>query len=353
MLKKKRFTSINIGVDSVKALSINIGKDGPEVTNMGLASLPSRAFEDGLIKDSNLVASAIKEALQLGSIKDKSVLAALSGDSIISRELEMPTMSSAELQEALMWEADDFLPFSIDEAYLDHVIMEERGEQVAVLLVAANKETVENYIEPILKAKLKPICLNIEPFALHALLKNHVDLSGKNLAIIDIGLSHTVILLLKGEKVELIRTLPIGGKNFTEALEDTFELSTERAEEIKEGLDMISEDQELTEEGISYASIRDVLLQQSLQLLDEISRSFNYFQVQQRGENLQHLYLTGGGSLLSGLKDTLYAELDVPTEILDPLANFKISGSFNQAILSKVPSFAVALGLILCELMES
>lgn len=352
MLRKKTFTSLNIGAGSVKAVTINIGRDRPKITNMGIAPIPSGVFEEGFIKDTNLVASAITEALLQGGIKDKNIITALSGDNIISRELEMPIMSSEELQEALMWEADEFLPFSVDEANLDHVVLEEKGEQVSVLLVAANKELVENFIEPIKKAKLKPKSLNIEPFALHALLKNHKNSNGKNLAMIDIGSSHTVILLLKGERVELIRTLPIGGQDFTQALEETFELSTERAEEIKIQLAMVDENQDLTEEGISYESIRNVLLQQSLHLLDEISRSFNYFQVQQRGENLQQIYLSGGGSLLNGLIDSLYTELEVPVEILDPLEDIELDRSFNQTIMANIPSFSVAVGLILCELME-
>lgn len=352
MLKKNRYTGLDVGNSTVKAVTIAEEKDVYTVTNIGIAPLPPGVMEDGLIVDPEKVASAIQDALAMGDIKDRNVYLALPGSSFISRELEMPSMPLNEIREALQWEAEEYLPYDVNDAILDFIVLEEKEENTDVLLVAAQKETVQNFVKPIQLAKLKPQCLNIEPFAHHALLNHNVDIHGENLAIIDIGASFTTIILLKGQRLELIRNLSTGSSDFTTALEEAFEFSTERAEEIKLMAGDIEDDTTLTSEGIPYVNIKEVLMQQTRTLLDEISRSFNYFQVQQRGETFNQLFLTGNGSLMAGLEDTLFSELAVPVQILDPLANFELSRSFDSSILKNVTSLSVSVGLILCELME-
>lgn len=352
MLKKKSYTGLDLGSSSVKAVNMSMNKDGGyNVNSIGISYLPPGAIEEGIIKDPERVASAIQEAFTTGNIKERTVLTALPASSIITRELEMPNMPLSEMGEAIRWEAEEYLPFGLDDAMIDFVVLEEREENTDVLLVAAKKEIVESYIKPIRLAKLRPQCLNIEPLAHYAILHHNEDIEHQNLAIVDIGFTYTGITLLKGKRIELIRNLTMGGADFTQALQEAFELSPERAEDLKILVGDIEDDTTTTSEGIPYLNIKEVLTEQTRTLLEEISRSFSYFQVQQRGEVFQHIFLTGSGSQMTGLPDTLFSELAVPVQIIDPLANLKLTRSFDPALMKNVSSLSVAIGVILSEVM--
>lgn len=352
MLKKKIFTGLDLGNRTVKAVTITVEQDIYKVTNIGISTLPPGMMEEGMITDPEQVASAIQEAFALGDIQDRNVYVALPGSAFISRELEMPNMPLNEMREALQWEAEEYLPYELNDAILDFIVLEEKEENTDILLVAARKETVESFIKPVQLAKLKPQSLNIEPFAHHAILLHNVEIQDQNLAIIDMGASFTTIILLKGQRMELIRNLSMGSMDFTSALEEAFDFSNERAEEVKLLSADVEDDTTMTSEGIPYVNIKEVLTQQARNLFDEISRSFNYFQVQQRGEGFNQIFLTGNGSLMAGLESNLFNELGIPVQILDPLANFELSRSFDASIIKNVTSLSVCVGLVLCELMD-
>ncbi len=345
---KKSYVGLDLGASSIKAVRAVEDADGPIITNIGSAGLPSGAIDEGRVVNPEEVSNALQRSLRDGGIKDKKVITAISGARVVSREVELPTMPDNELREALRWEAEELLPFPVDEAIIDYVILDRREAQDKILLVAVNRDMVESYLEPLEMIGLKPRALNIQPFALHALLLQNIKDKNNNFALLDVGAENSHLLLLQGDRLELIRSVSFGGRDFTSKLAEEMEIDFHRAEEVKVNFENIR-GTDTTRDGLFTEQIEFIFLEQAQVLVDEISRSFNYFQIEQRGAGFDHIYLTGSGSQLSILEELITQDLGIEVYNLDPLAGIRLEENLRHGL--DLSSFTTAIGLIHSEVM--
>jgi len=167
--KPKNLVGLDIGSSAVKLVELREGREGKfQLVRAGLESLSPEAIVDGAIMDSSLVVETITRLLSTTSVKNPNVAVAVSGHSVIVKKIQLPAMPEEELSESIRWEAEQYVPFDINDVYLDYVVLEPgaAGETMGVLLVAAKKEKVDDFKNVVTHAGRVPQLVDVDAFAL-------------------------------------------------------------------------------------------------------------------------------------------------------------------------------------------
>jgi len=148
LARKKDLVGLDIGASSVKAVQVRQAGKGYELVHLGMAPLNPETIVDGVIMDGGSVISAIQQIYQEHGIKTKDVAVAVSGHSVIVKKIKMQQMKEEDLAESIQWEAEQYIPFAIEDVNLDFQILEPRGDstEMDVLLVAVKKDVINDYL---------------------------------------------------------------------------------------------------------------------------------------------------------------------------------------------------------------
>ncbi|UCF68809.1 MAG: type IV pilus assembly protein PilM, partial [Acidobacteriota bacterium] len=298
--RSKELVGLDIGDSSIKVAELrDLGRSrGYEVQSLTTESLPQEAIVDGTIMDAGLVVDTLRRIWSQQKIRNKRVATALTGHSVIIRRINLPTMSEAELAEQIRWEAEQYIPFNIDEVSLDYHVLE--GSSLAgdgnmdVILVAARKERIDDYTSVISQAGLEAAVVDVGTFAaLNCFEANYDDEMPSSAVVIDIGASVTSIAVLHNGVSVFWRDFSIGGNQYTDTLQRELNLSREQAEAAKRGEAV---------EGVSGEQVSQILVSVNEELCQEIQRTVDFVKAFATTEApLEAIYLTGGGSRLPGL----------------------------------------------------
>jgi type IV pilus assembly protein PilM len=168
MAREKLCVGIDIGASSVKLCQLKSSKKGYVLDHFGMVPLPPEAIVDGALMNSARIVEAVQELVASAKIKNKQVAISLSGHSVIIKKIPLPQMSKEELDEQIQWEAEQFIPFDIQDVNIDVQIVREQAAQqgqMEVVLVAAKKDLVNEYTSVIIEAGLEPVICDVEPSA--------------------------------------------------------------------------------------------------------------------------------------------------------------------------------------------
>src|SRR6185503_9913899 len=168
--KKKGLVGLDIGSSAIKAVELKSGgKGGAEyqLVNVGMEALPPEAIVDGAIMDSGAVIDAIQRLFSNARIKTPDVATSVSGNAVIVKKISLPQMSTEELAESIHWEAEQYIPFDIQDVALDYEVVEGGGGgNMDVLLVAVKKDKISDYTSAISQAGKTPQIVDVDVFAL-------------------------------------------------------------------------------------------------------------------------------------------------------------------------------------------
>ena len=169
--KKKSLVGVDIGSSAVKAVEIRVGgKGGDEfqLLNIGIESLPPEAIVDGAIMDAGAVIDSIQRVFQESRIKTAECATGVSGNAVIVKKISLPQMSAEELSESIHWEAEQYIPFDIQDVSLDYEVIEGGGSggNMDVLLVAVKKDKISEYTSALTQAGRTPTIVDVDVFAL-------------------------------------------------------------------------------------------------------------------------------------------------------------------------------------------
>ncbi len=336
----------------------------PTLTALATRPLPPGTLTEGVVAEPQALSQEIRELLAEARTRKRYVVSAVPNPSVILRTLQVPKMTPKEMEEAVRWEAERYIPFPIDEVVLDYAPLDPmaevaEGEQVEVMVAAARQEAVASLIEALRGAGLIPVALDVKPFA--GLYPLEETLSGEpdRVAVaIEIGAESTSLLLLRGDRPLAIRILTLSGKDFTEAIAKGFGLDFLTAEEVKRtyGLATIpTEDEELLldfdaeRERYSPGKIYDAIRPVLVDLTQEIRRSLEFFRVQLGDIQPEVGFLYGGGSRLRGLSTLLTDVLGVNFLTPDPWEGIRADPKrFDPEKLRELgPEWMVPVGLAL------
>lgn len=341
--RSKGVVGLDIGSATVKLVELKEKKGGQyQLQRIGIEPLSPEAIVDGSIMDSSLVVDAIQKLNEQTGVKSPNFATSVSGHSVIIKKIELPMMSADELDESIQWEAEQHIPFDINDVRLDYVTLgeaEHGREEMEVLLVAVKREKVNDYVSVISQAGKSPVVVDIDAFAIYNVYELNYDLDPlKNVALINMGAGVTNInMVVRGESV-FWRDISFGGNQFTEALQREFNLSFDQAELLKRGETVGS---------YSAADARRVLDGVSEEMANEIQKTFDFFSATSSEGAVDELVLSGGCALTANLLEVLRERFGVPTELLNPFRNVSFKESdFNREWLESIaPMLAVSVGL--------
>ena len=349
--RSKDLVGLDIGDSSIKVAAVKeAGRRGWEVQSFAVESLPQEAIVDGSIMDAGLVVDTIRRIWDQSRITTKRVATALSGSSVIIRRIPLPSMSEQELSAQIRWEAEQYIPFNIQEVSLDYHVLE--GSSLAgegnmdVILVAARKEKIEDYISVIRQAGLEPVVVDVGAFAaLNCLEANYADEAPGAAAVIDIGASVTSISVLQNGTSVFWRDISVGGNQYTDTIQRELGLSRDQAEAAKRGEPV---------EGVPGDEVGAIIESVNADLCHEIQRTVDFVKaVAANDAALDAIYLTGGGARLSGLDATLAERFGAKVEGLDPFREIRLPDKLEDDLGDVGPDAAVAVGLGLRKVGDS
>jgi type IV pilus assembly protein PilM len=333
----------DIGSSYIKTVKLKEVRGGYELELFDLHPLPAELIVDGSIIDSLRLVDSIKEMIRKTGIKTKDAVISISGhSSAIIKRISLPEMSEEELSESIKFEAEQYVPFDIEDVNLDFQIIGPKEEpgQMDVILVAVKKDIINEYIAVVKEAGLNPIIVDIDSFALENMYGVNYDIEPeKNVALLNIGASTINMSILKGGISVFTRDSSLGGNLHVEALRREFNISYESAERLKKGESV---------ENISPDDAAAVIESASEEILSEIIRSFEYYRSTTVHEDIAEVILSGGCALLKNFPSIIAVRSGIETRVAEPFRNIKIPKKFDRTYIEEMaPIMAVAVGLAL------
>jgi len=368
---------LEVGTSALKTVELRAG-GVPKLHALALRPTPPGLIQDDRILDPQGLAGEVRALFAEAGISKRFVATAVSNRLAITRNIRMPKMPLRELESAVRWEAERYIPFPIDEVVLDHFVLDKPsdvpdGGELEVVIAAARLDMVTQLVDALKLAGLEPVVVDIKPLALLRSLKgsllgehfNATTLVGKNYTeddeigvILEVAASSSTITLVRGQRLVMNRNLGVSGDDFTAAVQRAFGLDFDAAEEIKltcGAAVMPSEDEEARlafdplRERFSPARVYDALRPALQDLTTEIRRSLEFFRVQSGDANVTRMFVTGGGAKLRGLPEAVGRSLGFKVELGNPwLTVLNDEERFQPSYLQGVgPEFSVPLGLAL------
>lgn len=334
---------LDIGSSYIKTVKLKEAKGSYELELFNVHPLPPELIVDGSIIDSLRLVDSLKESIRKANIKTKNVAIAIAGhSSVIIKRISLPEMSEEELSESIKFEAEQYVPFDIEDVNLDFQILGPKEEpgQMDVVLVAVKKDIINEYISVVKEAGLNPIVVDIDAFALENMYGINYEIEpGKNVALLNIGASTINLGILKGGISVFTRDSSLGSNLHTEALQREFNISYENAERLKRGEPI---------ENISQDDADSVIEAASEEILNEIIRSFDYFRSTTIHEDISEVILSGGCALIKNFASMISEKSGIETKIVEPFRNIKIPKKIDSVYVEEMaPMMAVAVGLAL------
>ncbi len=340
--RSKGVVGLDVGSFAVKLVELKERK-GNEflLQRLGVEPLSPEAIVDGSIMDSSLVVDAIQKLGDETAVKNTNFATSLSGHSVIIKKIDLPAMAPEELAESIQWEAEQYIPFDINDVKLDYVLVSdnEASDQMEVLLVAVKRDKVNDYVSVISQAGRMPALVDVDAFAIQNAYEANYDVDPmKVIALVNMGSSVTNINILARGTTVFWRDISFGGNQFTEALQREFNLSFDQAEALKRGESV---------DRYSGADARGVLDTVSGEMAAEIQKTFDFFGATSSEGSVDELVLSGGCALTPNLADSLRERFGVQTTLMDPFRRigFKDSDFDPGWIQSIAPMMAVSVGL--------
>ncbi len=319
--------------------------------------IPSGAMKQGLFYDSNVAINVLREMQNKLKVGGDGVYLGFSGQYAFIREVELPIMTDKELKEAIFWEAEKVLPYSVEEAIVDWIVLErkqEQGQMMKVLLVAGRKDYIRAFLKPVKSVGMQPLNLSILPIPLVRLINFIPEFKELSpIAIIDMGAEVTHVLIMKDGLPWLSRTIPTGGNDFTEGIAQSFSIPIEEAEKVKikhgslnvkeidlNNIDLMSN---------PFLGIEEVMHSIAQDVMSEVKRSFVHFQLHNRGMQIKTLLLTGGTSMIPGMAEQFEQFLNIPVKLLDLTKYVSFAPELKEQLQNESALMAEAFGLALSE----
>jgi type IV pilus assembly protein PilM len=344
--KAKAIVGLDIGSSAVKAVELKPSGKGYKVTAYASEPVPPDSIVDGAIIDGAAVADAIRRLFENKAFKTKDVAASLSGNAVIVKKINLPVMTEAELAESIYWEAEQYIPFDIQDVNLDYQILDagtgpDSKGTMDVLLVAAKKEKIADYTGVIAQAGRVPVIVDVDAFALQNAYEVNYGVDREAVVVLlNAGASAININILTGAQSVFTRDVSLGGNAYTEAVQKEMNLPFDSAEQAKKGSPV---------DGVNYEDVKPVLHAMTENVLLEIQKTFDFFKATAASDRIDRILISGGASRVDGFAEALAERFGAPVEAFDPFR----SVAFDPAKLGVTevdglaPTAAVAVGLAL------
>lgn len=336
---------LDISSSSVKLVELSQSPDkaGFVVERYAIEALPKDAVSDGNINNLDALAETLQRAYKRLGTRIKNVAVALPAAAVITKKILLPAgMSEEDLEFQVESEANQYIPFALEEVNLDFQVLgpaPNNEEEVEVLLAASRKANVEDRVAAAEAAGLNVLVVDVEPFAaetafshIRAQLPDNAE--DKCVALIDVGATTMSVNVLRNGQSVYTRDQQIGGELLTQQIQSVFDLSAEQAEAAKRNGGLPD----------NYES--DVLGPFRDSLVMEIARALQFFFTSSHYNEVDYIVLAGGSSVLPGLDDAVASRTQVSTMVANPFALMTLSSRIKpRQLQADAPALIVACGL--------
>lgn len=343
--RAKSLVGLDIGSSAVKAVELKPAGRSYKVTAFGSEPLPPESIVDGAIMNGEAVSDAIRRLFETRNIRTREVAASLSGNAVIVKKITLPAMTEKELADSIHWEAEQYIPFDIQDVQLDYQVLSrpEKGAEAGtmdVLLVAAKKETIADYTGVIAQAGRIPAIVDVDAFALQNAYEANYDDREATVVLLNVGASATTVNIVRGDQSLFTRDVPVGGNAYTEALQKDFQIPQESADLLKRGIPV---------DGLDPMQAQPTLQMVTESLLLEVQKTLDFFRGTSGNDQIDRLLLTGGCAQVDGLAAALHERLGIPVEPFEPFRTIRFEPEkFGlPSVADAMATSAVAVGLAL------
>ncbi len=337
--RKKTAVGLDIGSGFVKLVQVDHSGDQPQVLRVGMKPLADDAIVEGEVMDPDLVAETLRALCQEMGLKRPELVTAIGGHDVIIKKIEMDRMKEADAREVIRWEAEQHVPFDIKSVELDFQILDpdSEGLQMAVLLVAAKRELVDNKVGLLQTAGLSPAVMDVDAFALHnAFEHNYPEAMDGIVALVNVGHEITNVNILENGVPILTRDIPFGSRRLREDLQRERGLSADQAEEIIRGHGQLEGIEAFVDSAADEVAVG-------------IERASAFLMTRQAGSNLGRIHLCGGGARIPGMASALGRRMSIETSVVNPFERTPVhpDAALDMDLEEAAPMLLLPLGLAL------
>lgn len=338
----KQCIGLDIGSSSVKAVQLKKRGTGWALQAFGMQPLFAQTIVDGMIMDQGAVVEAIRALWGRLKLKQKEVAIALAGHSVIIKKIAVPAMRPDELARNIRTEASHHIPFGADSVEVDYHVTNQQNAagQTELLLVAARKDVVSDYMQVCRDAALVPQVIDVAAFATQNGFEANYTLDPREtVVLINIGAAISNINIVRGGVSLFTRDVTIGGNAFTEEIQKQLGISNEEADAYKVGGTG-------SENGVVPQEVLKVMEGVSEVIAGELQRSLDFFLATTAEAAVARICLAGGTAKVSSLHRAIERRSRLPIEVVDAWRRVEIDASLDRSYLASHSSEAlIGVGL--------
>jgi type IV pilus assembly protein PilM len=338
--KKKEVIGIDIGSSSVKLIQLKDLKGTYQLLNAGVVPLPPEAIVDNTLMDISSIVSAVKNLVTSLGVKVKDVACSISGNSVIIRKITLPVMPAEELEDQITWEAEQYIPFDINDVNMDFQILSPDSidpSKMIVLLVASKRDIINDYVAVFNEAGMVLSVVDVDSFAVQNAFEMNHDVGSEDvLALVNIGASVMNINVIKAGISLFTRDVQMGGNLYTEEIQKQLGVSGVEAESMK-----------ILAANANNAELLEVLTKVNETITQEIRRSLDFYNSTASDDRITKIFVSGGSSKGYNFINSVSEKVGIPVEMINPFAKLKYNEKdFDPEYLQEIgPLMAVTVGL--------
>lgn len=361
-LFRPRVSAFGLEITTASLKLVELRGSGPfTVAAASIRDVPVGAVSQGELLDIDTLADMLREEHRVARVKSRHVIGAIANNNVITRNITMPKLPASELGEAIKWEAERYIPFPMAEVSFDYHVLppqpDAAEDELTVTVVAARLEHVTRLAELIKRAGLEPLAIETKSFALLRAFGHDFERAGPDTItlLLEIGAAITTLTAVRAGNVVLNRNVGVSGDHFTEALMRYFDLDYPEAEDLKVRYGSVVRPEmgaaiEFHDRHLSKAQVYEALRPALYDLTAEIRRSLDFIRVQLGEVPLSEMFITGGGSHLTGLEQALSNVLEIPVRSPNPYEQLNGTEQFHNV---RSPGLlAVPIGLAMRGVMD-
>jgi len=341
--KTPQVVGLDISSTAVKLLELGKSGDRVRVESYAVEPLPPNSVNEKNIADVEAVGEAIKRAIKRSGSRSKMAAAAVAGSAVITKTISMPSnLSEDEMEQQIQMEADQYIPYPLEEVNLDFEILgpaENDPDRVDVLLAASRSENVNDRVDAIELAGLKARVIDVESYAIEnafTLLATQLPEQGidQTVAVLDVGATMTTLNVMHDLKTIYTREQVFGGRQLTEEIQRRYGLSYEEAGMAKR------------QGGLPDNYVPEVLEPFKEAMAQQVSRSLQFFFSSSQYNTVDHIVLAGGSGMINGIDEMIANKLGVNTTIANPFTHMTLASRVKaQSLSNDAPALMIACGL--------
>lgn len=349
LLKRKKPNILGLDISSTSVKLLELAQDGDKyrVQSLAVEPLPDNAVVEKNIQDVDAVGETISKAVKRSGTKVKEAAVAVAGSAVITKIINMPAgLSDSELETQIEMEADQYIPYPLEEINLDFEVIgesENSPDTVDVLLAASRSENIELRSAALALGGLTPKIVDVEAYTIEnssKLIAHQMkseegrENDDKIIAVVDIGATMTSLNVVENNQLIYTREQSFGGKQLTEEIMRRYGLAYDEAGRLKK------------EGGLPDNYIPEVLEPFKETIAQQVSRFLQFFYTSGQHNAVDLIVLAGGCASIPGIDELVESQLDTATVIANPFAEMSLASKVNpQSLSNDAPSLMIACGL--------